>query len=618
MPSLSHRRAFRVRSFSAAVACTASLSLFGSSAIGQASPKDSLQPAVAELISTITESESELNNLDLRIGELRESVNEALLILQDARSEAAQAERGVSSAKEELDVAQADIADAQDELDELSRAKYRRAAGSASLAEISDGDRRDDELYRKSFLRAQADEKLATIDELDRVRTEKANKESQLRKTHELAEQRAEQANDAETQARELLERTAAQVTQLQQQRAEVAEEHKESKQELAAARGNSTNRSDVSDTSPTDQHTADQHTADRQTAGDRPSGGSPAEDSLSSSEDEQAEHTQTNRAENDSGNNPAEAVSDIAEELSPELTELIEQAANEVAEHLPDHTALDSVTPDTSTTEQTVQDPPGQIPALQRVEESTARTQLNTEPAESLTDTATGTGTSTGAEAEGEAASAQNQVASEPTDSSTNQQDAASESAGAGSKDSTDESESTGDQLVNELSGVLDELDTNTTVTEDASANFAEVGSSQQAQAVLSRARSQLGVDYAWGGGNAQGPTAGIHDGANADSNGDFGKVGFDCSGLVQYAFAGAGISLPHYSGGQYRHGTHVSTSDLQPGDLIFYGPGGSQHVAIYSGNGMMIEAPHSGSQVREVPVRHSGMTENAVRLLG
>lgn len=613
MPSLSHRRAFRVRSFSAAVACTASLSLFGSSAIGQASPKDSLQPAVAELISTITESESELNNLDLRIGELRESVNEALLILQDARSEAAQAERGVSSAKEELDVAQADIADAQDELDELSRAKYRRAAGSASLAEISNGDRRDDELYRKTFLRAQADEKLATIDELDRVRTEKANKESQLRKTHELAEQRAEQANDAETQARELLERTTAQVTQLQQQRAEVAEEHKESQQELAAARGNSTNRSAASDTSPSDQQPVD-----RQTAGDSPSGGRPAEDGSSTSEDEQVEHTQTNRAEKDSGNHPAEAVSDTAEALSPELTELIEQAANEVAEHLPDHTALDSVTPDTSTTEQTVQDPPGQIPALQRVEESTPRTQLNTEPAESLTDTATGTGTSTGAEAEGEAASAQNQVASEPTDSSTNQQDAASESAGAGSEDSTDESESTGDQLVNELSGVLDELDTNTTVTEDASANFAEVGSSQQAQAVLSRARSQLGVDYAWGGGNAQGPTAGIRDGANADSNGDFGKVGFDCSGLVQYAFAGAGISLPHYSGGQYRHGTHVSTSDLQPGDLIFYGPGGSQHVAIYSGNGMMIEAPHSGSQVREVPVRHSGMTENAVRLLG
>ena len=159
---------------------------------------------------------------------------------------------------------------------------------------------------------------------------------------------------------------------------------------------------------------------------------------------------------------------------------------------------------------------------------------------------------------------------------------------------------------------------DSNESVTEDASAGFAEVALSQQAQAILSRARSQLGVDYAWGGGNAQGPTAGIRDGGHADVNGDYDKVGFDCSGLVQYAFAGAGISLPHYSGGQYRHGTHVSTSNLQPGDLIFYGPGGSQHVAIYSGNGMMIEAPHSGSHVREVPVRHTGMTENAVRLLG
>lgn len=202
--------------------------------------------------------------------------------------------------------------------------------------------------------------------------------------------------------------------------------------------------------------------------------------------------------------------------------------------------------------------------------------------------------------------------------ETATDTADSVSPDSDSSNADGVSATDSTQSDVVEELGGVLEELDTNESVTEDASAGFANVAPSQQAQAVLSRARSQLGVDYAWGGGNAQGPTAGIRDGGHADSNGDFGKVGFDCSGLVQYAFAGAGISLPHYSGGQYRHGTHVSTTDLQPGDLIFYGPGGSQHVAIYSGNGMMIEAPHSGSHVREVPVRHTGMTEHAVRLLG
>ncbi len=70
--------------------------------------------------------------------------------------------------------------------------------------------------------------------------------------------------------------------------------------------------------------------------------------------------------------------------------------------------------------------------------------------------------------------------------------------------------------------------------------------------QVVLDRARSELGTPYAWGGGNADGPTQGIHDGGVADAFGDFDKVGFDCSGLMVYAFAGVGITLPHYSGCQ------------------------------------------------------------------
>ena len=127
----------------------------------------------------------------------------------------------------------------------------------------------------------------------------------------------------------------------------------------------------------------------------------------------------------------------------------------------------------------------------------------------------------------------------------------------------------------------------------------------------------SQLGTPYAWGGGDANGPTLGIRDGGVADAHGDYNKYGFDCSGLVLYAFAAAGISLPHYTGYQYQRGTKVSPSDMQRGDLIFYGPNAENHVAIYLGDGQMIEAPQSGSTVKISPVRWGGMSPYVVRMI-
>ena len=135
--------------------------------------------------------------------------------------------------------------------------------------------------------------------------------------------------------------------------------------------------------------------------------------------------------------------------------------------------------------------------------------------------------------------------------------------------------------------------------------------------ETVIDRGMSQLGVQYAWGGGDENGPTLGIRDGGVADSYGDYRKVGFDCSGLMIYAFAGIGISLPHYSGYQYTAGEQVDSSDMKRGDMIFYGSGGSQHVALYLGNDQMLEAPQSGSHVKVSPVRSDGMTPYVVRMV-
>ncbi|MEV6137631.1 NlpC/P60 family protein [Nocardia sp. NPDC051990] len=142
-------------------------------------------------------------------------------------------------------------------------------------------------------------------------------------------------------------------------------------------------------------------------------------------------------------------------------------------------------------------------------------------------------------------------------------------------------------------------------------------IGGAEAIETVVDRAMSQLGVNYAWGGGDEDGPTLGIRDGGVADSFGDYHKVGFDCSGLMIYAFAGVGVSLPHYSGYQYNAGTRVPVAARSRGDMLFWGPNGSEHVALYLGNGKMVEAPQSGEVVRVAPVREGGIMPYAVRIV-
>jgi cell wall-associated NlpC family hydrolase len=130
-----------------------------------------------------------------------------------------------------------------------------------------------------------------------------------------------------------------------------------------------------------------------------------------------------------------------------------------------------------------------------------------------------------------------------------------------------------------------------------------------QASEYVIRRAMSQIGVPYSWGGGTAAGPSRGIDDGA--------GTVGFDCSGLILFAFAGVGIRLPHYSGSQYNAGRKIPSSEMRRGDVIFYGPGGSQHVTLYLGDGQMLEAQQTGVPVKVSRVRTSGMTPYVVRYI-
>ena len=130
-----------------------------------------------------------------------------------------------------------------------------------------------------------------------------------------------------------------------------------------------------------------------------------------------------------------------------------------------------------------------------------------------------------------------------------------------------------------------------------------------QAVEYVIRRGSSQMGVPYSWGGGTPNSPSKGIDSGANT--------VGFDCSGLVRYSFAGVGVLLPRFSGDQYNAGRHIPPSQAKRGDLIFYGPGGGQHVTIYLGNGQMLEASGSAGKVTVSPVRKGGMTPLLTRII-
>ncbi len=128
-----------------------------------------------------------------------------------------------------------------------------------------------------------------------------------------------------------------------------------------------------------------------------------------------------------------------------------------------------------------------------------------------------------------------------------------------------------------------------------------------QATDVVIARGLSQRGVPFSWAGGGINGPTRGTGTGANT--------VGFDASGLMQYAYAGAGVKLPRSSGAIYRVGQKILPQQARKGDLIFYGPEGTQSVAMYLGNNQMLEV---GDVVQVSPVRANGMTPYMVRILG
>ncbi|CAB0602351.1 hydrolase [Corynebacterium diphtheriae] len=515
------------------------------------------QGEVSKLVASVSNSDSEIAALELEMGGLREAVNKALVDLHDAQSSAERARQGVTVARKKLDDIQAEILKAQKTLDEISRSAYRQGAVPSGVAGVSGKATSEEALDRQTYLRTNAQKQREAVDALDRLRTEQANEESRLREVKNLAEKRESEAESAKASAQQAIDSSNSKLEENLRKRAELISKREEAQRGLDSARGNA--------------------------------------DSL---RQQRSEYEEYKRAEEARKKAEAEAAAaekarqeaEAARKAKEEAARIAAEAARKAADEAARKVAAEKA-------EKARQD------AEKAAEAAQAQAEAERQASENRRSTANDSARAAAALIE--AATPNHASLDDPYDS--NSQD--------GNYIAAVEKEDNDSSILDDLD--VAQVDSMEDVSKKASALVENTSRSEKIEIVISRAMAYIGTPYAWGGGNASGPTQGIRDGGVADSFGDFNKIGFDCSGLTLYAFAGVGIALPHYTGYQYQKGTKVDPSNMQRGDLIFYGPNAEYHVAIYLGDGTMLEAPQSGSSVKVSPVRWSGMSPYAVRLI-
>ena len=561
----------RARNALGAAACAATISM-AAGLVSPAANGQSSTSAMGELVTAVSRAQANVDALNLDLGGLQESVNQSLVDLHDAQVKAEQARRGKDEAKRRLDEAQERVDVLRAELDELSRSQYRGASPGDALVAVSGKDTQRDVLDRSFFLRQRSEEKRAKLAEAEQARAEAANEEATLREASELADASEAEAKQAEANARELLDANRAALE------ASVAERDAAQSQLDSAQK-------ELEEQRPAQAETAETPSAENAEAG------APAASA------EAAEAAPDNAIAAD----PYAATltvskGDTTYEVPEEVVDLVRQRVSNDAPESPEPSrevvvdAVRTVAQTSSASDIAALSSEGGLPALD-------------------SDTIAKVGAvAAGIAMVGGVAANHGSFDDSNTDAVELVTAFADGLNGAlGTVEQTSDTTEAADSA-DPLSAVLPEVETAADVSVKSQKSVAAMANSSQVEAVIARAQSQIGTPYVWGGGDANGPTTGVNGGSVS---------GFDCSGLVLYAFAAAGVALPHYTGYQYQRGTQVPASEAQRGDLLFWGPGGNQHVAIYLGDGTMIEAPQAGQNVTIAPVRWSGMAPNAVRLL-
>lgn len=542
----------RARGALGVVACAATVSL-AASLVSPAATGQSSTSGIGALVTEVSRAQANVDELNLSLGGLQESVNQALVDLHDAQARAEQARLGKEEAQRRLEEAQESVEKLRAELGELTRTHYRGANTSDVLTAVSGATSQRDVLERDAFLRQRTSEQRAKLEEAERARAEAANEAAVLKEASELADATAQEAVQAEAQARQLLNDNQAALE------ASLAERDAAEAQ-LAAA------QTELAEVRP-------------EAGGQEPAAAEPEQEAAGVAAAPYATPRVQVDVPQDVILQVEQHVAEIAPEAAPDATAVAD--AVRVAAEM--SSELDLSTPNIQLPELT----PEMVAQAAAIAAGVAIV-----GAVAANHTSFENPFAAGSSAASSAGSSAVQSAAQNFDG----RELVSAFAGG-----------IGDALGRDVASVLPEIATAETVSQEAQSAVGAANPSQ-VESVIARAESMIGTPYVWGGGDANGPTTGVNGGSVS---------GFDCSGLVLYAFAGAGIALPHYTGYQYQRGTQVPVSEAQRGDLLFWGPGGSQHVAIYLGDGMMIEAPQAGQNVTTAPVRWSGMAPNAVRLL-
>ncbi len=508
------RWSVRARAWVATVACTTSVSL--------AAP---ITPAVAQegssassLVSAISEAQSTIDRLNLEVGALREAVNKAIVDYGDARSAAEQARRGAEEAREALKNSQSAVETAQDELDEVSRSTYRNGGSGNSIAPLDSGDAVKDSLDRNAYLQKQRDEKQNTLNALEEERTAKANADSLLRLAVQLAEERESEAAAAEESANDLLSENQEALLEKSDELVEAQSELVEAQEALEEVRPGAAATAETSEgteataasestsghTTETEAETEAEPTTSEEAPAEEPAEEQPAESGEDSVEQPANQYFSDTRSLNgdteaeESGEDSA-ADSDAASELSSQAVTAISEMATDKAED----SILDRQIP--VPTQQQIEDAVNTVMSARGSFDESSQNDLASAAsvvAATLVVLATQVSNTDLAQGSSSLSGAEQSDAGDTTDASESRDSTDTSNSGLPSTANTVETDTA------DLDTVLPEISTVEDVTEAATELVADTSRAAKIETVIARAESQLGVTYAWGGGDANGPT--------------------------------------------------------------------------------------------------------------
>ena len=627
----------------------------------KAEEDNSVEGYLSELVGQASQAEKEVSSLQLQVGGLRESANKARVDLNRAQSKAQKAQNEVVSARDRLKSSDKEIANAQGKLDDIARSAYTQGGDASPIPMAAGKDAASSALDRSTYIRMAAEKQRAEVDRLDLARTQNANHESGLRTNRDSANRALQDAVQAHKAAADAMARSISELRGKQQTLTKLLSQQKKAQAKLRAARSavDALANSKPSATSWEKRRVAeaaaegaqDSKKSAKPKAGQANSQQAPKAPagitgySAKAGEEQQAPSAEpTSEPNKPSSTAGPSAQASATGESGAATTENEAQATEKEQPEATDSASASSAQQD-PTAGSVANIPTGS--SLPQIPENFAASSAGDDQRQEAIDGLINAGQSalmagfSNYAQNGDRDAALQAAMTAGRDSAGNAYDEhlkriQKANNGGGSQDSTTSQGGTDAQNgADGAASTAPQSEPGTTEAPSTADGTAQGNASEQAQGnaddsvdtsgtaeekierVIKRGESQMGVTYAWGGGNQHGPTQGIRDGGVADSFGDYAKVGFDCSGLMMYAFAAAGVQLEHYSGYQYTAGKQVPVSEAKRGDMLFWGPGGSQHVALYLGDNKMLEAPQSGDVVKVSDVRWAGIEPMAVRMI-